>query len=52
MLGREVCVLVDERRDAGVHQVMFEGEHLASGVYFCRLKADSYVETRKLILVK
>ncbi len=52
MLGREVSVLVDERRDAGVHQVTFEGGNLASGVYLCRLKADSYVETRRLLLVK
>jgi hypothetical protein len=37
ILGREVSVLVSERRDAGVHEVKFEGADLASGVYFYRL---------------
>jgi hypothetical protein len=52
LLGREVSMLVNERRDAGVHAVNFDGSNLASGVYLYRLQAGSYVETRKLVLVR
>jgi hypothetical protein len=52
MLGREVSVLVNERRDAGVHDVKFDGSNLASGLYLYRLTAGSFVETRKLVLVR
>jgi hypothetical protein len=51
MLGREVSVLVNERRDAGVYEVKFDASSLASGVYLYRLTAVSFVQTRKLILV-
>ena len=52
MLGRQVSVLVNERRDAGVHEVKFDGSNLASGVYFYRMQAGSFVETRKLVLLR
>jgi hypothetical protein len=52
MLGREVSVLVNERRDAGVHEVRFDGSNLASGVYFYRLQAGDFVQSKSLILLK
>jgi hypothetical protein len=52
ILGREVSVLINERRDAGVHEVKFEGSGLSSGVYFYRLTVGSYTQTRKLVLVR
>ena len=52
MLGRQVSVLVDERRDAGVHEVKFEGPNLASGVYFYRLQAGDFTQTKRLLLLK
>jgi hypothetical protein len=52
ILGRQVSVLVNERRDAGVHQVSFDGSNLASGAYFYRLQAGNFAETKKLILVR
>jgi hypothetical protein len=52
LLGREVSVLVNERRDAGVYEVKLEGANLASGVYFYRLQAGDFVQTRKLLLVR
>jgi hypothetical protein len=52
VLGREVSVLVNERRGAGVHEVRFDGSRLASGIYLYRLQAGSYVQTRKLALVR
>lgn len=50
--GREVTVLVSERRDAGVHEVAFDGSGLASGFNLYRLTAGSFVETRKPVLVR
>ena len=52
ILGREVSMLVNERKDAGVHEVKFDGSDLASGVYFYRLQAGDYVGTKKLLLMK
>jgi glucuronoarabinoxylan endo-1,4-beta-xylanase len=52
MLGREVSELVNERRDAGVHEVKFDGSELSSGVYLYRLQAGSFTQTRKLLLVR
>jgi hypothetical protein len=52
LLGREVVTLVDEKKPAGVHKVQFDGKGLASGVYLYRMQAGSYVETKKLILVR
>jgi hypothetical protein len=52
MLGREVAVLVNERRSAGVHEVTFDGAGLPSGVYFYRLQAGDVAQTRKLLLVR
>ena len=52
ILGRQVSVLVNERKNAGSYEVKFDGSILASGVYFYRLQAGSIVQTRKLLLVK
>jgi photosystem II stability/assembly factor-like uncharacterized protein len=51
-LGREVATLVNERKNAGVHQVEFRATNLASGTYFYRLQAGQFVETKKMILIK
>lgn len=52
MLGRAVSVLVNDRREAGVYQVMFDGSNLASGMYFYLLQAGSFVEAKKLLLLR
>ena len=52
MLGREVSVLVDERKDAGVHEVKFDGSNLASGVYLYRLQAGDFVSTKRMLILK
>lgn len=52
MLGREVKTLVNERQTAGTHLVTFDAGNLASGVYFYRMQAGSFVQTKKLILMK
>jgi len=52
MLGREVSVLVNERREAGVHEVRFDASGLSSGVYLYKLQAGDAVQTRKLAFVR
>jgi hypothetical protein len=52
LLGREVAVLVNERKAPGRYEVKFDAAGLATGVYFYRLTAGQYVECRKMILMK
>jgi len=52
VLGREVKTLVNERQTAGLHSVTFNAENFPSGVYFYKLSAGKFVETRKLVLIK
>jgi hypothetical protein len=52
VLGREVAVLVNERKGAGTYEVAFDGHRLSSGVYIYRLTAGTFVQSRKMILLK
>jgi pimeloyl-ACP methyl ester carboxylesterase len=52
ILGRKLTVLVNEKMEAGRHDVRFDGTGLASGVYFYRIQAGSFAETKKLCLVR
>ena len=57
ILGRVVRTLVDEKKLPGTYQVVWDGkdqnkEEVASGIYFYKLKASDYVETKKMILLK
>jgi hypothetical protein len=51
-LGQQVATLVSGEIGAGHHSVQFDGSNLASGVYFYRLQAGSFVVTKKLVLVQ
>jgi photosystem II stability/assembly factor-like uncharacterized protein len=51
-LGREVKVLVNSQENAGSYSVNFDANNLPSGVYFYRIEAGNYSDTKKLILIK
>ncbi|MBU1680074.1 MAG: lamin tail domain-containing protein [Bacteroidetes bacterium] len=52
MLGREIQTLVDEYKPQGVYEVSFDASSLTSGLYFYKLTAGNFVQTKKLVLLK
>ena len=52
LLGREISVLVDGRKAPGEYDVRFNATGLSSGMYLYRLTTGSFVETRKMIVLK
>ena len=56
ILGNEVATLVNEEQSAGTYDVEFNTSSgirdLVSGIYFYQLKAGSYIETKKMMLLK
>ena len=52
LLGQRIAVLVNEDLQAGYYQTSFDAHSLPSGVYFYRIQAGSFVQTKKLMLLK
>ncbi len=52
VLGNEVSTLVNEEKPAGEYEVEFSGNGLTSGVYFYQLRTGSFIQTKKMILMK
>ncbi len=52
LLGREVAVLVNEEKSAGIYSAQWDAINFPSGVYFYRLTAEGFSETKRLLLIK
>ncbi len=52
LLGKAVTTVVDHSMEAGKHTMQFNGEHLASGIYFYTIRTGGFLATRKMILLK
>jgi len=52
VIGEEVAVILNEEKDAGYHQAEFNAVNLPSGVYFYRIIAEDFIQTKKMILLK
>lgn len=52
ILGNEIAVLVNEEKQAGDYQIDFDASELTGGVYFYQLTTNSFVDTKKMILMK
>ncbi|MBU2447561.1 MAG: T9SS type A sorting domain-containing protein, partial [Bacteroidetes bacterium] len=52
ILGREIAILVNENRSVGKYSVTFDTSNLPAGIYFYRMQAGEFQETRKLVLLK
>ncbi len=50
--GREIAVLVNEEQIAGEYEVKVDGSKLPGGVFYYRLQAGKYSETRRMVLIK
>jgi aminopeptidase N len=52
VLGDEVATLVNQEKPAGRYEVEFNASKLSSGIYFYKLQAGSFIETKKMVLLK
>lgn len=52
VLGNEVKTLINENKPAGSYTVTFDGSNLSSGIYFYKLESGSFIETKRMILLK
>jgi len=52
VLGNEVATLVDEYKPAGNYEIELNASSLPSGIYFCQLLTNNYIDTIKMLLLK
>jgi hypothetical protein len=52
IVGKEVAILVSEKQNPGVYEIDWNASEYSSGVYFYRLEAGDYSQTKKMILLK
>jgi len=52
ILGNEIVTLVNEEKPAGIYEVEFNSTGVASGIYFYKLQSGSFVQTRKMLVLK
>jgi hypothetical protein len=52
ILGKEIEALVSEEKPAGTYELTWNAKNLPSGIYFYRIQAGSFIDTKKMILVK
>ena len=51
-LGKQVAALVNQKQNAGNYNINFDGSNLPSGIYYYKLSAGNYSDTKKMILLK
>jgi hypothetical protein len=52
ILGNEIETLVNAQKSVGTYRITWYAGNIPSGIYFYRLQAGSFVETKKMILMK
>src|SRR5690554_43174 len=52
VLGNEISVLVDEIKETGSHSVEFDAGDLSSGIYYYKITSGSFIQTKKMLLIK
>jgi len=52
VLGREISVLVNEKKQPGEYSITWNAEGVPSGVYFYRMVAGGYIETKKMVIIQ
>jgi len=52
ILSQRVATLLDDRKPAGYHEVLWDASQISSGIYIYRIKAGDFVQTKKMILMR
>jgi len=52
ILGNEVKTLVNKQQNAGIYEVIFDGSKISSGIYFYRLRCNSFTSIKKMVITK
>ncbi len=52
LLGRKVETIVNEHKQSGYHQITWNSNNISSGIYFYKIHAGEFVETKKMVLLK
>ena len=52
ILGREVATLVNQKQKPGSYKIIFDASALSSGIYFYKLQSGSFIETKKMVLIR
>jgi len=52
LLGKKVATLVDAEEQAGYRSVSWDGSGVSSGIYFYKLMAGDFTETKRMMLIK
>jgi hypothetical protein len=52
ILGKEVIALINEEQPLGTYEVDFDASNFSAGVYFYKLQAGNFVQTKKMMLLK
>jgi len=52
LLGQLTETITDQQHTAGLHSVLFDGSSYTSGIYFYRIEADDFMDTKKMMILK
>ena len=52
LIGERIATIIDKEMGAGEHEALFNSKNINSGIYFYKLEAGNYSETKKMILIK
>ena len=52
VVGRQVATLVDSEKPAGGYSVQWDASGMPTGVYFYRIQAGGFTQTKQLLLVR
>jgi len=51
-LGNEIITLLNEEKPVGSYEIEFSATDLPSGIYFYRLQAGDFIQTKKMVLLR
>lgn len=52
LTGRVMAILTNEKLNSGTYETEWDASHRASGIYYYKLEADGFIETKKMVLLK